>query len=77
MSIDYAENILWGDADQNGEVDNADAMIILQYAVGLIDASAINRAIADVNGDGKVNNRDAMLIMQRKLDLIDKFPVEA
>ncbi len=64
-----------GHLNDDGEINNIDAMLALQFAVGLIDDNSINRAAADVNGDGEVNNIDAMLILQYAVGLISKFPV--
>ena len=54
-----------GDANSDGVVDTADAVLALQYAAGLIGDDAINVRAADVNGDGKVDTADAALILQK------------
>ncbi len=63
-----------GDVNGDGLVDTTDAKLIMQYDLGLIDASALNLSVADVNGDGLVDTTDAKLIMQLDLGLIDAFP---
>lgn len=51
-----------GDANEDGVVNSADAMIILQYGSG--ENVTINTVNADVNGDGSANIHDALLLMQ-------------
>ena len=38
--------------------------MVLQYAVGKMQADALDSTAADVNGDGKVDSTDARLILQ-------------
>lgn len=59
----YAETP--GDANGDGRVDTADAVLTLQYAAGLIGDDAIDRRAADINGDGTVDTADAGLILQK------------
>lgn len=64
-----------GDVDGDGFVDEWDASLILQYAVGLLqDGGAYDLAWGDVDGDGVADDRDASLILQYAGGLIDKFP---
>lgn len=71
------DEILWGDANGDGEVNNVDAMLVLQYTVGLKDAEDLLFELCDVSADGKVNNVDAMMILQRAVGLVSAFPAEA
>jgi len=64
-----------GDADNDGDVDNVDAMLVLQYYTGLADETDLNLFVCDVDGNGAVNNVDAMLILQYYVELITVFPV--
>ena len=66
----------WGDVNNDGQVDTADAVLVLQYAAELIGADALNLAAADVNGDQERDTADAVLILQRVAELITAFPVE-
>ena len=66
-----------GDVNGDGEVNTRDAKLIMQYELGLLDATGLDLAAADVNGDGEINTRDAKLIMQYELGLIDQFPGQA
>ena len=67
---------LLGDADSDGDVDNVDAMLVLQYDAALIGENDLDLTVCDVNGDGLVDNVDAMLILQYDALLIEVFPVE-
>jgi len=63
-----------GDANNDGSVNNVDAMLVLQYAVGLLDESKLNIAACNVNNDSSINNVDAMLVLQYAVGLIEVFP---
>ena len=52
-----------GDVDCNGEVTNADLLLIYQYIYDP-ETSSINAEIADVSGDGKVTNADVLRILR-------------
>ncbi len=56
-----------GDADGNGFVDANDALAVMRYALGLIDA--IDFTAADVDGSGSVDANDALIIMRAVLGL--------
>lgn len=70
----YESHILLGDANDDGTINNIDAMLILQYAVGLKNQADLAYAACDVNGDNMVNNIDAMLVLQYAVGLITVFP---
>lgn len=55
-----AETHLAGDADNNGVVNAADALLVMQYDAGW----NISKPDADVNGDGAVDSKDAVRILQ-------------
>ena len=72
-----AENqYAWGDVNCDGWTDVEDAMMILQYEVGLLDDSDLYLTVGDVSGDGWVDVEDAMLILQYEVGLVEQFPVE-
>ncbi len=51
-----------GDADNNNEVNSADALLVMQYAAGW--SVALNKTNADVNASGGVDVQDALLILR-------------
>ena len=63
-----------GDVDENGKIDSTDARLTLQYAVGKIDATKLNAALADVDGNNKTDSTDARLILQYAVGKIKAFP---
>ena len=54
---------LLGDANDDGKINSADALCVLQYSVG-IKVKSFNKANADANGDGKINSSDALKILR-------------
>ena len=78
MTIEFTvENpILWGDADGDGDVETADALLLMRYLIGLDTVDEENLAICDVNGDGDVSLADALLIMRKAMGTIEAFPIE-
>ena len=77
------ENINWGDANCDGEVNMADAVLVMQAisnpdkygegkAEGISSEGAINADVFNT-GDGITNN-DALSIQKFKLGLISKLP---
>ena len=75
LTIQSQVDALLGDADNNGTVDNFDAMLILQYSVELATAQDLNLSVCNVNGDDFVDNLDAMLVLQYSVGIITVFPV--
>ncbi len=76
LNLDYIEvyssqqSGLLGDADLNGEVTLADAVIALRHAMGLAPISGQALINADVNRDGEVNLGDSVLILRASMGLI-------
>ncbi|MBR6110155.1 MAG: hypothetical protein IKQ36_10500 [Clostridia bacterium] len=58
-----------GDVDGDGEVTLVDALIILRAAMGLVELTPEQEALADFNGDGTVNSEDALLVMRLAMGL--------
>lgn len=53
------------DADRDGNVNSTDALIILQYTVGLDNVLTKDTLkLVDCNGDGKVNSVDALTVLR-------------
>ena len=65
-----------GDVNGDGEVDSADAVLILQRSADLIGDNDLSMSAGDVNGDGEVDTADAVLVLQKVAGLIEKFPAE-
>jgi len=83
-SYGYEDDILWGDANCDKEVNLADAVLIMQsianpdkYGAGKeLGISAKGEKNADVSGNGDgLTNKDALAIQKYKLGLISSLPV--
>ena len=61
------EDILWGDVNNDGVVDNADFIATLRYTIGSIP-SVFNSDAADVNHDGEIDNADAIMILRMTIN---------
>jgi len=53
-----------GDVDNDGMITSADAELVMQISVGLIEPDEYQICAGDVNGDGEINSLDAALITQ-------------
>jgi len=81
------KNVLWGDANCNGDVDLSDAVLIMQYLSNPSKygekgsdkghMTAQGKINADVAGKGDgVTNLDALAIQRYQLKLIDELPTD-
>ncbi len=73
-------NILYGDVNDDKEVDSTDARLILQCVVGHLklphrDFPNFLIAVADVSGNGSITSFDAALVLQYGLGLRSDFPI--
>ena len=66
----------YGDVDNSGEVDPADARLALRIAVSL-DEKPADITYIDVDADGDVTANDARLILRYSVALDDSFPAES
>lgn len=62
-AIDYTERKM-GDADNNGEINAADARSVLRVAAKLDEIKEEDAPFCDVNGDGKIQAADARDILR-------------
>ncbi|MBR5947295.1 MAG: Ig-like domain-containing protein [Clostridia bacterium] len=67
------ENGVLGDADLNGSVTIADAVLALRHAAGLYELTGRAFTQADVDGNGSITVADAVAILRYAMDLIDHF----
>lgn len=77
-SVNIGLNItsaILGDADGNGQVEEADTQMILDWEAQLLTREPA-LTLADVNGDKKVDSDDAVLILQKLQGMITSFPGE-
>ena len=69
-----ADDVLLGDVNGDGEVDNLDAAKVYSYYNGVTVLNAEQLSAADVNGDGEVDNLDAAMIYSYYNGFRDSFP---
>lgn len=62
-----------GDVNGDGRIDSIDALLVLQYAAGLLP-SPPGGQLSDVNLDGRTNAIDAALILQFVAGLLGQLP---
>jgi len=85
--LSQAPENVYGNVDGKHGINSADALEILQYAVGLSDFSQYEipgfvKIKANVDGDVDQNNQpkitssDALKVLQRSVGMIDCFPIE-
>ena len=66
---------LYGDVNLDGNVWPNDAVLVMQYYVGIIGEEDLCVLLGDCNCDGNVWPNDAVLIMQYYVGIIDELPV--
>lgn len=73
VTVTAAPAFVKGDANGDGEVDFADAIVVLRHDAGLATITGDNLIAADANGDGEVDFADAILILRYDSGLISSF----
>jgi len=63
-----------GDINADEVVDVLDARLCLQIVSGCLDASDIQRKVADVDGDGDVDMDDAIIMAEYVIGITDTLP---
>ena len=79
LASEGGEEIVYGDVNNDGEVDGADALIVAKYDAGLPGFDTLaNMDAADVNGDGEVDGADSLIIAKYDAGLpgFDSLPVK-
>lgn len=61
--------IVPGDADGNGQVTIADAVLALRCSMSLIGESDLNFTAADIDGDGRISVADAVSLLRISMGL--------
>ena len=58
------EEVIPGDANGDGIVDSSDALLLLRYAMGMINIDPHFLEACDMNGDGSVSADDALIVLR-------------
>ena len=71
--------ILWGDADENGNIEILDIVLMNRVYVGVDKISESGKKNADSDQDGKITLSDSMNVLRLLVHLISQedFPVQA
>ncbi|MBI1292447.1 DUF1565 domain-containing protein [bacterium] len=64
----------FGDANSDGILNNADAVLILEAFLGITDFRYIARGESDINRDGLINNIDAVILYNFAIGNIPYIP---
>ena len=65
----FESPFLIGDADDDGEVSIADAVLIMRYSMNIIDGTELDLENSDANADGFVNATDALLVFRMAMNV--------
>ncbi len=68
--------LLYGDVNQDQEVNAKDALMILKSSVGKVVLTESQHQLAELNGDDVINAKDALLVLQKSVGKIEAFPIE-
>ena len=63
--------LTYGDVDNSGKIDSADALAILRVSVKLTTFTAAQTAQADVDGDNSITSADSLLVLRHSVNLKD------
>ena len=62
-----------GDVNQDGSINSADALLVLQFSVGNIFLNNAQQKAADVNCNNSIDSADALKILQYSVGIITDF----
>ncbi len=58
-----------GDVNGDGVINTEDAVLVMRYAMELIDDTLLNIDVADMNGNGEIEIADAIMILRLAMQL--------
>ncbi len=69
--VTVSTTALKGDVNYDGDIDAADALLVLKSDVRLVTLTSAQKQIADVNGDGAIDAADAIWILKFNAGLVE------
>jgi len=72
----YIFGLAVGDVDEDDDIDENDADLVLQNAIGQRDFTDMEKILGDTSGDETISPYDSGLIRQHWQGMINTFPVE-
>ena len=71
------DEVLWGDADENGNVEILDVVLMNRVYVGIDKISDSGKTNADTDQDGKISLSDSMNVLKLLVHLLEQkdFPI--
>lgn len=63
------DNVELGDVNGDGVVNTADAVLVMRYAMGIIDDTMLNVDVADMDQNGRIEIADAIIILRMAMQL--------
>ncbi len=76
LTAKWKNNVTYGDVNQDGDIDAADALEVLRVAVGKATFTSEQALAGDVDGSQTHDATDALYILQFAVDKRDSFPCE-
>lgn len=70
ITVTSAGDFSPGDLDMDGNISVTDALLALRYAMGIIELTPEQVALADVDGSGTVTVTDAVIILRMAMGII-------
>ncbi len=65
------EKGLLGDVNGDGQVDSADALLILRDSTGLEEFDELQSSLGDVDSDGEITSADALAVLRFSVGFTD------
>lgn len=63
--------LMYGDVDNNGEINNIDSLTVLRTLIGYGSLSETQKAVADLDQNGEINTLDTLIILRHLIGYKD------
>ena len=76
VAVQWAITVVYGDVNDDGEIDVTDAVLVLKHITDTSTLNAQQQIAANVSGDAELDITDAVLILKHITDPNTPFPIE-